>query len=304
MEIYTGKVMISELVNAMSEEPDFEEYYVHKPSGKIGSFSIGIIDLSLKNVNENNPDLSLPISFITKREPLIAEFLQKPDGFCKIPNVYDVGLTEPMKQFISENPAVGMKFDENIKKEKFFSLFDKYVTKYELVEKWAKIEADFLINYAINWCKRNSLDYINDCADDYAETLENVSYVFSVSLGKGCYRHIKISSRCVLYDLHTIILDAFNFYDDHAHAFFMNNRAWNPDFEYTSPGIDESNKYTTNAYLAEFHFEKGDKFLYIFDFGDEWRFSIKFLRKIDEPCDDPEIIKSVGEAPEQYSDYF
>ena len=35
------------------------------------------------------------------------------------------------------------------------------------------------------------------------------SYVISVSLGTGCYRHIQISKSATLYKLHEAILDAF-----------------------------------------------------------------------------------------------
>lgn len=45
------------------------------------------------------------------------------------------------------------------------------------------------------------------------------SYVVSVSLGTGCYRHIRIGEQETLDRLHEVILDAFDFDDDHAHAF-------------------------------------------------------------------------------------
>lgn len=45
------------------------------------------------------------------------------------------------------------------------------------------------------------------------------SYVISASLGAGCYRHIRIGDQETLDRLHELILDAFDFDDDHAHAF-------------------------------------------------------------------------------------
>ena len=47
----------------------------------------------------------------------------------------------------------------------------------------------------------------------------------------------------------------------------------------------------------------GQKFLYIFDFGEEWRFSCKVLRELDEPTEKPEVVRASGEAPEQYGGY-
>ena len=52
------------------------------------------------------------------------------------------------------------------------------------------------------------------------------SYVISVSAGTGCYRHIQISQGATLFRLHRAILAAFDFEDDHAHAFFMDNHCW------------------------------------------------------------------------------
>jgi hypothetical protein len=122
------------------------------------------------------------------------------------------------------------------------------------------------------------------------------SLVLSVSVGAGCYRHIQISERGTLYELHGVILDSFDFYDDHMHAFFMNNRAWDYHEEYVCPGgeLDSGRGFSDKAKLSKFHLQKGDKFLYIFDFGDDWRFQIKVLRVIDEPTESPDILKTVG----------
>jgi hypothetical protein len=129
------------------------------------------------------------------------------------------------------------------------------------------------------------------------------SLVLSVSVGTGCYRHIKISENATLLKLSSDILDAFDFCDDHLHSFFMNNRAWDWDYEYTCP-TDEAHgqsRLTSKHKLSEFSLEAGDKFLYIFDYGDEWRFQIKVLKILDEETKTAVVIKSVGEVS-QYHD--
>ena len=42
---------------------------------------------------------------------------------------------------------------------------------------------------------------------------------------------------------------------------------------------------------------------YMFDFGDEWIFQCKVLRILDEPTIHAVTVKSVGDAPRQYSYY-
>jgi hypothetical protein len=122
------------------------------------------------------------------------------------------------------------------------------------------------------------------------------SLVLSVSLGTGCYRHIQISADATLYKLHQAIIRSVGFYDDHLHSFFMNNRAWDSDAEFACPGSepDGARGFSDKVKLSKFRLSKGDKFLYIFDYGDDWRFQIKVLRVIDDPTKMPVVLKSVG----------
>lgn len=124
--------------------------------------------------------------------------------------------------------------------------------------------------------------------------------VLSISYGKGCYRHIKINENSTLYDLHKFILDIYDFSDDHLHVFFMNNRAWDSTEAYYTEHYENSDRSTCDYKLSDFSLDKGDKFVYIFDFGDEHRFQIKVLRCEDENIEKPELIKSVGKSPMQY----
>jgi hypothetical protein len=58
--------------------------------------------------------------------------------------------------------------------------------------------------------------------------------------------------------------------------------------------------------LASLDLKKGKKFLYLFDYGDEWQFTIKVdavNRNADPNRDYPLLVESVGDAPEQYPDW-
>ncbi len=129
------------------------------------------------------------------------------------------------------------------------------------------------------------------------------SYIISVSLGTGCYRHIRISAGATLYKLHKAILNAFNFEDDHAHAFFMDNHYWSSYAAFFSMKMRGDERLTKSSKLEKLGLSKGSVFKYVFDFGDEWRFQCKLLREIEEKTDIPGVVRSVGEAPEQYPDF-
>ena len=129
------------------------------------------------------------------------------------------------------------------------------------------------------------------------------SYVISVSLGTGCYRHIQISATDTLFRLHQAILKAFDFDDDHMHVFFMDNKRWSQWDQYVSAKSEPTDRLTKRHSLQKAGLSKGKKFLYLFDFGDEWVFQCKVLRETEERSDIPRILRSVGEAPPQYPDY-
>ena len=139
--------------------------------------------------------------------------------------------------------------------------------------------------------------------------VKSQSYVISVSAGTGCYRHLRIDADDTLADLSEAILDAFAFDNDHLHVFFMDNHVWseNPDACYWSDPDDEMddnvNPPTDEVTLRELKLAEGQKFLYLFDFGDEWRFSCRVLKVLEEQTKEPQVIRSVGEAPEQYPDF-
>lgn len=129
------------------------------------------------------------------------------------------------------------------------------------------------------------------------------SYVISVSIGTGCYRHIQISASATLFRLHQAILNAFEFDDDHMHAFFMDNKLWSQWDCYVSSRSEPTDRLSKRYSLQKAGLAKGKRFLYLFDFGDEWVFQCKVLREVDEKTDIPCVIRSVGEAPEQYPNY-
>lgn len=133
--------------------------------------------------------------------------------------------------------------------------------------------------------------------------IKSKSLVISVSVGTGCYRHIKISDQATLQELSDEILDAFEFFNDHLHEFFMDNRAWSDIDSYSMlMEDDEGGRYTCDYTLQDVGLKPGKKFLYIFDFGDEWRFPCRVLKALNESTEEPQVIRTMGKPPIQYGD--
>lgn len=88
------------------------------------------------------------------------------------------------------------------------------------------------------------------------------SIILSVSVMKGCYRHIQVSVNEDLETLADIILWAFDFDNDHAHAFFMDNKAWSNYDCYYMAEVDEDEMYrhTCDFKLHQLGLTKGKAF--------------------------------------------
>ena len=126
-------------------------------------------------------------------------------------------------------------------------------------------------------------------------------YNFKVILSKTVWRKIKLSHNHSLGDLHMAIQDAFIFDDDHLYAFYIdgNQRTGKPIYceDTHDDGItaEKTRIFDLALYI-------GQKMLYLFDFGDEWKFDVELI-EIDKEAPlplKPMIIESKGEAPEQY----
>ncbi len=132
------------------------------------------------------------------------------------------------------------------------------------------------------------------------------NYIFKVFVARSVWRRIKLSHEHTLLDLHNAIQKAFKFDDDHLYSFYMDNKRFSKH-AINSPNSSEG-PYVDEITIGELGLYEGKRFLYLFDFGDNWEFSVQ-LEKIDEAkpwVTDYKIIEKKGKSPEQYKryDYF
>jgi hypothetical protein len=109
-----------------------------------------------------------------------------------------------------------------------------------------------------------------------------------------------------LEDLHVAIQDAIGWDSDHLYSFFMDNKfnSMEPDAEFTCPYEPEGRK-TADIAVGAFALKKGQKFAYLFDFGDNHRFEIEVFDfgKVEKVKKYPVLLESKGKSPEQYPDW-
>ena len=146
-------------------------------------------------------------------------------------------------------------------------------------------------------------------------------FIFKVALAgqKSVWRKIALKGNDTLDDLHEMIFDAFDRFDEHLYSFFFPSKAGklNPrkihdeSVEYTSPdtlefGDDERQKNdASKTKISTLKLKKKQKFYYLFDFGDEWWHEITVEETDAEPKKGkyPRIVEKKGKSPPQYPDY-
>ena len=143
-------------------------------------------------------------------------------------------------------------------------------------------------------------------------------YQFRVSIMglARMYRLIEASEGCTFEDLHQVIFEAFDRFDEHMYAFYLTKKdtknircIWQSP-EITHPEMlkedlffgDKKRMSSLETNIGNIDLAEKDVFHYLFDFGDEWwhRIRVQEVRESKDEHKFIEIIKSVGSSPEQY----
>jgi hypothetical protein len=132
------------------------------------------------------------------------------------------------------------------------------------------------------------------------------SHVFRVALGQRVYRDIEIASGNKLYDLAEAIIRAFDFDFDHAFGFYSKLRGNVYDspekYELFADMGEGDARSVKRTRVGEALPAAGCQMTFLFDYGDGWQFRVKAIRleQRERGVKYPRVIKTVGDAPEQY----
>jgi Plasmid pRiA4b ORF-3-like protein len=132
-------------------------------------------------------------------------------------------------------------------------------------------------------------------------------YVFDTKLeshvDRPVTRRLALSSGHTLIDLHRLIQEAFEWDDDHLYSFWLDGTFWGADeSEYTAPfELEDRGARSACVELGRLGLRRGQRIAYVFDFGDEWRVSVKLRETRDGG--ETGILDRKGDAPPQYPDY-
>jgi len=103
------------------------------------------------------------------------------------------------------------------------------------------------------------------------------AYVFNAQLDgcPGVRRTIAVRADQSLADLHDALQAAFDWDNDHLYAFFMTGKAWDQRDAYYSPFDQDEELIASAVRIDELGLHPRRSFMYLFDFGDELRHTVK-----------------------------
>jgi hypothetical protein len=139
---------------------------------------------------------------------------------------------------------------------------------------------------------------------------KSTTQTFRVSLKPKLYREIEIEGSRSLGDLAEAIVGAFDFSFDHAFGFYSKlTGAYHQSPEQYElfadmEDTDSDAKSVKGTKVAQAFGTIGKKMLFVFDYGDEWRFQVQLIALGEKTPKTryPRLIAAVGEAPSQYGD--
>jgi hypothetical protein len=117
------------------------------------------------------------------------------------------------------------------------------------------------------------------------------------------WREIEIADDQYLSDLHLAIQRALAWDNDHLYSFYMGRRPYDARTEIGGPGSD-TRRRADRVTIGELELRPKQKFLYLFDFGDDHLFDIQVLRVNPKapPGAYPRVVGQQGEHLAQHQD--
>lgn len=126
---------------------------------------------------------------------------------------------------------------------------------------------------------------------------------------KKVRRKIRLPGSKNLYNFARVITGAFGFYFDHCFGYYDNfqryhdsKKAYELFVDIGEEPLRSGTKGVKKTQIFQVFQNPGDKMLFLFDYGDSWRFGIelKEIARSNKWNLDPVVLESIGEAPEQY----
>lgn len=130
-------------------------------------------------------------------------------------------------------------------------------------------------------------------------------HVLKISLGADCWRRIAIRGDAHLDELAAALLSAFGFDQDHLYRFSYKDR-FGRTIEIDHPYLagESDHALADEVSIGDLPLSEGMRIGFLFDFGDQWEFTIQTERVNAEfALKRPQVLEKHGKAPKQYREW-
>ena len=210
--------------------------------------------------------------------PLIKMFFLMPNGFdlTVLGNKILLDGNKPKNEF--QVLAEKVDFDEAYRDICDYNVGEAAFDEEDISEE--EILNAFFENFAPKGrAKRNKGDLnIEPEADEEVVTEKKAAYIFKIKKTSNKKKFITVAVKATqsFEDLVDAIKNNYNLEWGHMYSFFMNNKPYDSNYEIPCPYDREAETNTKKIKLHEMKLYKGQRFLFIYDFGEDITFEIEF----------------------------
>lgn len=224
--------------------------------------------------------------------PLIKLFFLMPNGFdlTVLGNRILLNGEKPKNEFQALEEKID--FDEAYRDICSYSngeaAFDEDISEEEIMNA-------FFESFAPKGRTSKSIKDLILAPEDEVEVVKEkkAAYIFKVKKTTNKQRFITVAVKGTqsFEDLVEVIKDKYNLEWGHLYSFFMNNKPYDSEYEIPSPYNQDSNINTKKLKLHQLNLYKSQRFLFIYDFGEDIAFEIEFIgtEPLEEGVEYPKI---------------
>ena len=153
------RVKLSEIVGEMELQHDQGSLYLNKKTGEV----VLLIDEGWLTDEEGESSEELPE---WQREVLMVkkDILQNRENYVELPSKVEINEYRIMEDFCHsvEDRGISEKLSDAIKGRGAFRRFKDNIVRLGIEARWYKYKDEALKRMAIEWCKDNNIDYIDE----------------------------------------------------------------------------------------------------------------------------------------------
>lgn len=153
------RVKLSEIVGEMELQHDQGSLYLNQKTGEV----VLLIDEEMLTAEEEESSEELP-EWQREAKKVAKDILQNGENYVELPSKVEINEYRIMEDFCHsvEDRGISENLSDAIKGRGAFGRFKDNIVRLGIEARWYKYKDEALKRMAIEWCKGNNIDYIDE----------------------------------------------------------------------------------------------------------------------------------------------